>query len=66
MAEVRIGDNENFEVALKRFSRKIQMDGVLGEARRRMHYESPSARRKKKAAARLRKSRKNNQRSRER
>jgi small subunit ribosomal protein S21 len=66
VSEVRINDNENFEAALKRFSRKIQMDGVLGEARRRMHYESPSLRRKKKAAARLRKTRKNALRSRDR
>jgi small subunit ribosomal protein S21 len=55
MSEVRINDGENFEVALKRFNRKIQQDGILGEARRRSHYESPTLRRKKKAAARLRK-----------
>ncbi|MBA3823308.1 MAG: 30S ribosomal protein S21 [Ktedonobacterales bacterium] len=66
MSEVRIGDNDNFEAALKRFNRKIQMDGVLSEARRRMHYESPGVRRKKKAAARLRKARKTNLRNKDR
>jgi small subunit ribosomal protein S21 len=55
MSEVRIGDNENFEAGLKRFTRKVQQDGILGEARRRSHYESPNVRRKKKAAAHRRK-----------
>jgi small subunit ribosomal protein S21 len=58
MSEVRISENESFEAALKRFNRKIQQDGVLGEARRRRHYEAPSAKRKRKAEARKRKERK--------
>ncbi|MHB8596573.1 MAG: 30S ribosomal protein S21 [Ktedonobacteraceae bacterium] len=55
MSEVKIGENESFETALKRFNRKIQQDGILAEARRREHYEKPSIKRKRKAAARLRK-----------
>jgi Ribosomal protein S21 len=35
ISEVRISDGENFEVALKRFNRKIQQDGILGKARQR-------------------------------
>ena len=58
MSEVRISENESFESALKRFNRKIQQDGVLAEARRRRHYEAPSAKRKRKAEARKRKERK--------
>ncbi len=61
MSEIKISDNDSFEAALKRFNRKVQQDGILGEARRRMHYESPSVSRKKKAAARLRKSHKASQ-----
>jgi small subunit ribosomal protein S21 len=38
--------------------------GILAEARRREHYEPPSVKRKKKAAAKLRKSLKNSQRAR--
>lgn len=57
MAEVIVGDNESFESALKRFTKRIQQDGILAEARRREHYEKPSVRRKKKAAARRRKTR---------
>lgn len=55
MSEIKIGDRDSFEGALKRFNRKIQQDGILAEARRREHYEKPSVKRKRKAAARRRK-----------
>jgi small subunit ribosomal protein S21 len=55
VSEVKIGENESFETALKRFNRKIQQDGILAEARRREHYEKPSVKRKRKEAARRRK-----------
>jgi small subunit ribosomal protein S21 len=51
VSEVKIGENDSFETALKRFNRKIQQDGILAEARRREHYEKPSVIRKKKEAA---------------
>ena len=35
MAEVRVGENETFESALRRFNKKIQQSGILAEARRR-------------------------------
>ena len=62
MPQVRIGSHESFEQALRRFNKLVQQTGVLAEARRREHYESPSVRRKKKAAAKRRKSLKNAQR----
>jgi small subunit ribosomal protein S21 len=52
---VKIGENDSFEVALKRFNRRIQQDGILAEARRREHYEKPSVKRQRKEAARRRK-----------
>ena len=55
MTEVMVGDNEPFEVALKRFNKKVQQDGVLAEARRREHFEKPSIKRKKKEATKRRK-----------
>jgi small subunit ribosomal protein S21 len=58
LAEVIVGEHESFESALKRFTKKVQQDGILAEARRREHYEKPSIRRNKKAAAKRRKSRK--------
>ncbi len=56
MTEVWVGDNEPFEIALKRFNKKVQQDGVLSEARRREHFEKPSIKRKKKEATKRRKS----------
>ncbi len=56
MSEIWVGDNEPFEVALKRFNKKVQQDGVLAEARRREHFEKPSVKRKKKEATKKRKS----------
>ena len=52
MAEVRVGENETFESALRRFNKKIQQSGILAEARRREHYEKPSVKRKRKEAKR--------------
>jgi small subunit ribosomal protein S21 len=63
LAEVVISDGEPFEVALKRFNKRVQQDGILAEARRREHYEKPSVKRKKKEQARLRKLRKKQLRS---
>jgi small subunit ribosomal protein S21 len=62
LTEVKIGSHESFEQALRRFNKLVQQTGVLAEARRREHYESPSIRRKKKAAAKRRKSMRNSQR----
>ena len=56
MTEVRVGDNESFESALRRFNKKVQQDGVLSELRRKEHYEKPSIKRKKKEAIKRRKS----------
>jgi small subunit ribosomal protein S21 len=55
VSEVKIGENDSFETALKRFNRKIQQDGILAESRRREHYEKPSVKRKRKEAAKRRK-----------
>ena len=55
MAEVKPSDRESFESLLKRFNRKVQQTGVLAEARRREHFEKPSDKRKRKAAAKRRK-----------
>jgi small subunit ribosomal protein S21 len=58
VSEVIIKEGEPFEAALKRFTRKVQQDGLLSEAKRRQHYEPPSVKRKRKADARARKARK--------
>lgn len=59
MSEVRVGENESLESALKRFKRKCARSGDLAEVRKREHYEKPSVkRRKKQEAARRKRSRK--------
>lgn len=56
MAEVTLQNNENFESLIKRFNKRVQMEGIISEARRREFYEKPSVKRKKKEAAKRRKS----------
>lgn len=56
VAEIRVGENESLESALKRFKRLTAREGTMAELRKREHYEKPSVKRKKKAeAARKRK-----------
>ncbi len=51
MSEIRVGENESLDSALKRFKKKCAKSGVLSEIRKREHYEKPSVKRKKKAEA---------------
>ena len=56
MSEIKVGENESLDNAIKRFKRQCARSGVLSEYRKREHYEKPSVKRKKKAeAARKRK-----------
>ena len=61
MTQVTLGENESFESLLHRFNRKVQLDGILTEIRRREAYEKPSVRRKRKEAVKKRKSRRSSQ-----
>ena len=56
MAEVRLQEGESFEAMLRRFSKRVQQEGIMSEARRREHFEPPCTLRKKRAAAKRRKS----------
>ncbi|MDD4110353.1 MAG: 30S ribosomal protein S21 [Clostridia bacterium] len=58
MTMVKVGENENLESALKRFKRKCQRDGIVGEVRKREAYLSPSVKRKKKEEAARKRARK--------
>lgn len=51
MPNIRIKENEPFDVAIRRFRRACEKAGVLTEVRRREFYEKPTAVRKRKAAA---------------
>ena len=56
VTNVVAGGNESFESLLRRFTRKVQQDGILSEVRHREYFEKPSIKRKRKAAAKRRKS----------
>ena len=49
MSEIKVGENESLDNALKRFKRQCARAGVMGEVRKREHYEKPSVRKKKKS-----------------
>lgn len=51
MPNVRVRENEPFEVAMRRFKRSCEKAGVLAEVRRREFFEKPTWERKRKAAA---------------
>lgn len=51
MAIIKVGDNESVESAIKRFKRKCQKEGIIGELRKRREYQKPSVKRENKAAA---------------
>ncbi|MDO4594181.1 MAG: 30S ribosomal protein S21 [Tissierellia bacterium] len=58
MTEIKVGENESIDNAIKRFKRQCARSGVLSEYRKREHYEKPSIKRKKKTEAAKRKNRK--------
>lgn len=49
MTMVKVGENESLDSALKRFKRKCQRDGIIGDIRKKEAYLKPSVKRKKKA-----------------
>ena len=51
MAGVRVKENEPIEAAIRRFKKQCEKAGILSELRKREHFEKPSVRKKKKAAA---------------
>ncbi len=48
---VRCGENESVESALKRFKRKCQKDGIIGDLKKKQEYLKPSVRKKEKQKA---------------
>ncbi len=51
MPGVKVRDGEAIERALKIFKKQVEKAGIMSELRKRQHYEKPSIKRKKKAAA---------------
>lgn len=51
MTEVKVGENESIDIALKRFKRACQRDGIISDIKKHEYYEKPSEKRKRKLAA---------------
>jgi small subunit ribosomal protein S21 len=45
--EIRV-QSQNIEKALRDLKKKLQLDGLLGELKKRRHYEKPSVKKKNK------------------
>ena len=58
MTMVKVGENESLDSALKRFKRKCQRDGIIGDIRKKDAYLKPSVKRKKKSEAARKRARK--------
>ena len=48
MPTVRVRDNENFELSLRRFKRLCEKAGILADLRKHEFYEKPTWKRKRK------------------
>ena len=46
---VKVGENESVDSAIKRFKRKCQKDGIIGDLRKKEAYLKPSVRKKLKS-----------------
>ena len=58
LTTVKVGENESLESALKRFKRKCQKDGIIGDIRKKEAYEKPSVAKKEKSEAARKRARK--------
>jgi small subunit ribosomal protein S21 len=57
MPSVKVHEGENFERALRRFTKACEKAGIFAEFRKHQHFEKPSERKKRKMAAARRKQR---------
>ena len=51
MPSIRVKENENFEISLRRFKRLCEKASVLSDLRRHEYYEKPTWKRKRKKAS---------------
>ena len=55
MVSIKVREGESIEEALRRFKRECERNGIMQEIKRREHFESPSAKKKRKATEARRK-----------
>ena len=51
LTTVKCGENESVDSALKRFKRKCQKDGIIGDLKKNTEYKKPSVKKKEKQKA---------------
>ena len=51
LSTVKVNENESVESAIKRFKRKCQKDGIIGDLKKNIEYKKPSVKRKEKSKA---------------
>ena len=51
MPSIRVKENENFEVSLRRFKRLCEKASILSDLRRHEFYEKPTWKRKRRKAS---------------
>lgn len=51
MPSIRVKENENFEVSLRRFKRLCEKASILSDLRRHEYYEKPTWKRKRRKAS---------------
>ncbi|MCL2665728.1 MAG: 30S ribosomal protein S21 [Defluviitaleaceae bacterium] len=59
MSVVIVKKEETLDSALRRFKKSCANAGIIGEVRKREHYDKPSVKRKKKSEAARKAARKN-------
>ena len=55
MTKIDVGTDEPIEVAIRRFRKKCERDGINRELKKRSFYEKPSLRKKRKKETLIRK-----------
>ena len=58
MPQIKVKENEPFDLALRRFKRSCEKAGVVSEVRAREFYEKPTSVRNRKAAAAVKRNQK--------
>ena len=58
LSTVKVNENESVESAIKRFKRKCQKDGIIGDIRKHEQYEKPSVKAKKNQKAAIKRNKK--------
>ncbi|MDH4127976.1 MAG: 30S ribosomal protein S21 [Spirochaetota bacterium] len=55
MTKIDVGNDEPIEIAIRRFRKKCERDGINRELKKRSFYEKPSLRKKRKKETLVRK-----------